>query len=46
MGPSTDDDGGGRELGVAEGLDEPWAAVALIPFTPDTTSPGDPGAPS
>jgi hypothetical protein len=46
MGPSTHDDGGEGELGVADGLDEPRAAVALIPFTPEATSPGDPGAPS
>ena len=39
MGPSTRDDGSEGELGVADGLDEPRATVALIPFTPESDEP-------
>ena len=42
MPPSTHHDGGETRLGLAEGLDEPWASAALIPPPPTATSPGDP----
>lgn len=34
MPPSSHDVGGAERVGVAEGLEEPWATVALGPHPP------------